>query len=56
MRTDGELNRHFDKLKSEKDKPLETLDDPPIMVYDGYTDEMISQVEYLRRCKARGII
>jgi hypothetical protein len=55
MRTDGELNRHFDKLKREKDKPEEILYDPPIMVYDAFADEMITQVEYLRR-KARGAI
>jgi hypothetical protein len=56
MRSDGELNRHFDKLKREKEEPSETLYDPPIMVYDTYTDEMIPQVEYIRRRKARGII
>jgi hypothetical protein len=59
MRTDGELNRHYEnriKLEKKLEEPSETLYDPPIMVYDTYTDEMIPQVEYIRRRKARGII
>jgi uncharacterized membrane protein len=60
MRTDGELNRHYEnrvKLEKKIEKIIEeTLYDPSIMVYDAYTDEMIPQVEYIRRRKARGII
>jgi hypothetical protein len=59
MRTDGELNRHYEnrvKLEKKIEEPLETVYDPSIMVYDAYTDEMIPQVEYIRRRKARGIL
>jgi hypothetical protein len=60
MRTDGELNRHYEsriKLEKKIEEPSETpYNNPQIMVYDAYTDEMIPQVEYIRRRKARGII
>ncbi len=44
MRTDGELNRHFDKLK--KDKEIKN-------VYDPCMDEMITQAEFEIREKER---
>jgi hypothetical protein len=40
MRSDGELNRHFDKLKQEK----EVKD-----VYDIFKDEMITRSEWIKR-------